>query len=203
MISGFYFITDAVLSRAGNYNDVRSALQAGVRVIQYRNKSANTREMFEEALRLKKICAKAVFLVNDRIDIAMAVGADGVHIGEDDIPYPAARKLLGRKKIIGVTVHSLEAARKAQAAGADYLGASPIFATKTKKNAGRPVGTVLIKKLKEELNLPVVAIGGINLKNAPEVIRAGTDGLCAISAVVTKPDVEREIKKFQELFNGC
>ncbi|PIU41641.1 MAG: thiamine phosphate synthase [Candidatus Omnitrophica bacterium CG07_land_8_20_14_0_80_42_15] len=200
MLKGYYFITDSNLSRAGNINDVKSAVTAGVKIIQYRNKDSNASEMYEEALRLKSICKGAIFLINDRLDIALAVNADGIHIGCDDLPYEVARKLLGKNKIIGVTVHSVREAKKAQRLGADYIGASPIFPTKTKIGAGKSTGVELIKKIKKHVSVPVVAIGGINLSNAGEVIKAGCDGLCAISAVVTKPDVAKEIKKFQVLF---
>lgn len=197
---GFYFITDRVLSRRGNLSDVKSALRAGVKFIQYREKYASTAEMLKEALCLKRICNNAVFLVNDRVDIALAVNADGVHIGKDDMPYAAARKLLGKKKIIGVTVHSLREAKAAEKSGADYLGVSPVFASSTKKDAGKPAGVRLIKKIKKRVSIPLIAIGGINLKNAPSVISSGADGLSAISAVVTKPEVKEGIKKFQRLF---
>jgi len=203
MLKGYYFITDASLSRAGNASDVRSAVSAGVKVIQYRNKCSNTKEMYEEALKLKSICKGAHFLINDRVDIALGINADGVHIGGEDLPYKVARKLLGRKKIIGITVKSVNEARQAQRLGADYIGVSPIFATNTKKDAGKPAGITLIEKIKDVVSIPVIAIGGINLSNAKEVISAGADGLCAISAVVTKPNVKKEIKMFQALFNSC
>jgi len=199
---GYYFITDAGLSRLGNTSDVKNALLAKVKFVQYRVKHLSTKEMYQEALQLKKICRKAVFLVNDRLDIALAVNADGVHLGQDDLSYQVARKLLGEKKIIGITVHSVKEAKEAQRLGADYLGVSPIFATSTKQDAGKPTGTALLKKIREEVSIPIVAIGGINLSNAVEVIRAGADGLCAISAVVTKRDVRREIEKFQGLFEN-
>jgi thiamine-phosphate pyrophosphorylase len=202
-MTGFYFITDAHLSRRGNLSDVKSALQAKVKVVQYRNKSATTRDMLKEALELKRACKNTIFLVNDRLDIALAVNADGVHLGRHDMPYALARKLLGKNKVIGLTVHSLKEAKLAQKLGADYLGVSPIFATKTKSDSGKPCGVELIKKIKRQLDIPIIAIGGINLKNAPRVISAGADGLCAISAVVTKPDVKKEIERFQELFHGC
>jgi len=141
-----------------------------------------------------------IFIINDRVDIALAVDADGVHIGNDDMPYGVSRKLLGKKKIIGVTVHNVKEAVKAQKMGADYLGVSPIFSTGTKKDAGLPVGVELIKKIKRSVSIPIIAIGGINLSNAPRVIEAGANGLCAISAVVTKQNVKQEIEKFQELF---
>jgi thiamine-phosphate pyrophosphorylase len=199
-ISGFYFITDAGLSRAGNLSDVKNALAAGVSVVQYRNKCLNTREMFFEAQKLRRICKKITFIINDRVDIALAVNADGVHLGNNDLSYQAARRLLGKKKLIGLTVHTPQEARRAQELGADYLGVSAIFPTQTKPDAGKPAGVTLIKKVKAMVNLPVIAIGGINLGNAGRVLGAGADGLCAISAVVTKPDVKKEIQKFQKLF---
>jgi len=197
---GFYFIIDSRLSRAGNISDVKNALAAKVEVVQYRNKQADTRQMYEEALKLRKVCKNVKFLINDRVDIALSVNADGVHLGQDDLPYLVARKLLGKKKIIGLTVHSLTEAEEAKNLGADYLSVSPIFATSTKQDAGIPVGIELIKKIKKQVSIPIVAIGGINLLNAKEVIRAGACGLCAISAVITKPDVKLEIEKFQKLF---
>lgn len=199
-IRGYYFITDATLSRAGNLRDVKDAVAADVRVVQYRNKPGSTRQMYTEALRLRRICKDITFLINDRVDIALAVGADGVHLGADDMPYAVARKLLGKKKIIGVTVHSLKEAKKAQAQGADYLGVSPIFSTKTKPDAGKPKGPALIRAIKKHVTIPLVAVGGINLKSAAWVVAAGADGLCAISAVVAKSDCKGQIEKFQELF---
>jgi thiamine-phosphate pyrophosphorylase len=199
-VKGYYFITDAACSRRGNKSDVRQALEAGVEVVQYREKFKSTREMVREALELRKICRDVIFLVNDRVDIALAAGADGVHLGCEDMPYAAARKLLGSKKIIGLTVHRLCEALRAQREGAQYLGVSPIFATKTKEDAGRPAGLALIRKIKQRVSLPLVAIGGINLSNAESVIRAGADSLCAISAVVTATDVKGQIQKFQRLF---
>jgi len=202
MIEGFYFITGSELSRAGNLSDVKSAVAAGVKVVQYRNKHASTKEMYQEALKLKLICKGITFLINDRVDIAQAVGANGVHLGGSDLPYKIARKLLGKSKIIGLTVHSLTEAIIAQRLGANYISVGPIFATKTKSNALAPRGVGLIKEIKKHVCLPIVAIGGINLSNAKDIIQAGADGLCAISAVVTKPGVGREIEKFQALFYG-
>ncbi len=197
---GYYFITDSSLSLAGNISDVKNALLAKVKFVQYRTKHLDTKAMYQEALRLRKICRKAAFLVNDRLDIVLAVKADGVHLGQDDLSYQVARKLLGKKKIIGVTVHSVKEAKEAKKFGADYISVSPIFKTGTKDDAGQPVGIRLLKEIKRKVSLPVVAIGGINFLNASQIISAGADGLCAISAVVTKRDVKREIEKFQGLF---
>jgi thiamine-phosphate pyrophosphorylase len=200
---GYYFITDAGLSLAGNLSDVRAAAAAGVTVVQYRNKSNITRDMYEEALLLKSACGgKAKFIINDRIDIALAVDADGVHVGQEDMPYDRARHLLGPDKIIGVTVHDLDEALEAEARGADYLGLSPIFATGTKDDAGAPCGTAVIAELKKHCRVPVVAIGGIGLSNVDEVVAAGADMVCAISAVVTKPDVAAAILEFQRRYES-
>ncbi|MDD4938943.1 MAG: thiamine phosphate synthase [Candidatus Omnitrophica bacterium] len=201
-LNGYYFITESRLSRSGNISDVRDALAAGVKVVQYRNKHSSTEEMFEEALKIRKICRNIIFLVNDRVDIALAVKADGVHIGKGDLPYNAARRLLGKNRIIGLTVHSVAEAKQARGSGADYVGVSPIFITKTKPDSGKPRGVSLIRKIKKSVSIPVAAIGGIDLTNAKEVIDAGADAICAISAVVTRPDVSKEIKKFQALFGA-
>lgn len=201
-MKGYYFITDSKLSRAGNERDVLSAVSCGVRVVQYRNKNAETRSIYEEAVRLREICrdSDTIFLINDRVDIALAVEADGVHLGQSDMPCLAARKLLGPEKIIGVTVHNLAEAQQAESIGADYLGVSPIFETATKPDAGKPAGIRLIEEIRAEVRISLVAIGGINHSNASEVIKAGADGLCAISCVVAKENVKDEIIKFQEIF---
>ena len=199
-MKGYYFITDSSLSRSGAASDVRNALKAKVELVQYRDKAKFTLELYKEAFKLRKICKSALFIVNDRVDIALAVDADGVHIGQDDLTYAPTRKLLGRKRIIGVTVHALKEAQAAQAQGADYVAVSPIFATSTKPDAGPAAGLMLLKIIRRQVKLPIVAIGGITLLNAPAVIDAGADMVCAISAVVTKKDVLGQIKKFQQLF---
>ena len=201
MIEGYYFITDACLSKAGNISDIENAVEAGVKVVQYRNKEGSTRQRYEEARKAKEICkGKALLIINDDVGIALAVGADGVHLGQDDMPYDAARRLLGENSIIGLTVHNVEEALEAEKKGVDYLGASPIFETSTKKDAGKAVGPQLIKDIKGCCKIPVVAIGGINHENAGQVVDAGADALCAISAVVAKDDVKAEIQKIQGLF---
>ena len=121
-------------------------------------------------------------------------------MGQSDLPYKVARKLLGPKKIIGLTVHSLEDALEAEQLGADYIGVAPIFATSTKTDAGTPLGIKGLEEICKKVKLPVVAIGGIDLSNTQSVINAGADSICAISAVITKEDVCAEVKKFQALF---
>jgi thiamine-phosphate pyrophosphorylase len=201
-VRGYYFITAAALSRAGNLSDVAAAVAAGVRVVQYRRKQGCTRELVAEARQLRQLCRNVRFLVNDRVDLTLEVEADGVHLGHEDLPCSEARKILGPEKIIGVTVGTVAEALAAQAEGADYLGVSPIFATGTKTDAGVPAGVELLAAIRRQVSLPLVAIGGITLANAPEVIAAGADAVCAIAAVVTQPEVKTEIEKFQKLFCG-
>ena len=201
-MKGYYFITDSGLSAGGTMHDVRCAVMAGVRVVQYRKKDAPSGVMYREAHEIAELCAGSAtrLIINDRVDIALAVGADGVHIGQDDLPYPVARRLLGPERIIGVTVHSLDEAIDAERGGADYLGVSPIFATGTKLDAGHPCGVETLAKIRAACRLPLVAIGGIDLENVDEVISAGADMACAISAVVAKSDVPEEILQFQRKF---
>jgi thiamine-phosphate pyrophosphorylase len=199
-MKGYYFITDCRLSRAGNAGDVAQALGAGVRMVQHRDKEADSAAMIAEARLLRRLCREALFLINDRVDVALAVDADGVHLGQEDLHYREARRLLGEKKIIGITVNTMEQAVEAARLGADYLGVSPIFATQTKPDAGEPAGLDLLREIRALVSLPLIAIGGITLDNAPDVIAAGADGVCAISAVVTQPDVGEAIAEFQKLF---
>lgn len=196
----FYMVTDSGLSRRGTLRDVADALDAGCRIVQYREKEKRTREMVEEALLLKELCAgRAVFLVNDRVDVALAVGADGVHIGQDDMPFPLARRILGPERIIGLTVHDAAEAAEAGRLGADYLGVSPIFETGTKKDAGRARGIEAITEARRLTRLPLVAIGGITKANAGAVIQAGADGAAAISAVVCAGDPGAEVREFRDI----
>jgi thiamine-phosphate pyrophosphorylase len=201
-IRGYYFITDSDLSRKGNVCDVKAAIRAGARIIQYRNKCASTAQMYKEASILRKLCkGKAIFLINDRIDIAQAVNADGVHIGQEDLPFKSARYLLGSSRIIGVTVHDTEEAISAQRLGADYIGLAPIFKTSTKPDSGCACGIEMLKRVRKKVSLPLVAIGGIDFSRAKQAVDAGADAICAISAVVKAKDVKKEIEKFQALFD--
>jgi thiamine-phosphate pyrophosphorylase len=192
----YYLITDSAFSRKGVFRDVEDAVRGGCRIVQYREKVKSTRQMIEEAGKIKKICGnKAIFLVNDRVDVALAVDADGVHLGQDDMSITVARRLLG-KKIIGITVHDVKEAVEAEKSGADYLGVSPIFATGTKNDAGKPCGVETITKVRSAVKIPIVAIGGINKRNVPEVMGAGADSVAAISDVVCSDDVEKSVREF-------
>ncbi|MDD4306168.1 MAG: thiamine phosphate synthase [Methanosarcina sp.] len=193
----FYLVTDSGLSKKGTLSDVQEAVESGCRIVQYREKNKSTKEMVFEASEIKRICSgRAIFLVNDRIDVALAVDADGVHIGQDDMPIEKARKLLGEDKIIGLSVRNREEAIQAEKSGADYIGLGPIFDTATKKDAGEGIGPLKIKEVKAAIKLPIVAIGGINKENCESVVQNGADSLVAISAVVCSDDVKREIKYF-------
>jgi thiamine-phosphate pyrophosphorylase len=196
----FYLVTDSGISKKGTLSDVRGAVDSGCKIVQYREKNKSTKEMVEEASEIKRICSdRAIFLVNDTIDVALAVDADGVHIGQDDMPIEMARKLLGKDKIIGLSVNNKEEAVLAEKAGADYLGLGPIFDTATKKDAGNGIGPLKIKEVKDAVKIPVVAIGGINKENCESVLQNGADSLVAISAVVCSDDVKRETKYFVDI----
>jgi thiamine-phosphate pyrophosphorylase len=199
-MKGYYFITDSALSKKGNMSDIKAACEAGVKMIQFRSKNLSAKDFFREALSLKELCKASTFIINDRLDIALAINADGIHMGQDDLPLPVVRKLLGKGKIIGITVHSVAQARQAQEQGADYLAVSPVFATLTKGDAGNPCGMGLIIEVRKRCHLPIAAIGGITLENAREVVQAGADMICAISAVVSSDDVKKQIQKFQEIY---
>ncbi|MBN1294848.1 MAG: thiamine phosphate synthase [Candidatus Latescibacteria bacterium] len=196
----YYFITDSRLSKHGLLHDVHEAVRAGCSIIQYREKEKETGPLIQEAKAVKRLCSdNALFLVNDRIDVALAVDADGVHIGQDDMPFETARRLLGDSKIIGLTAHNVREAEEAERIGADYIGLSPIFETGTKKNAGTACGTSMITAVREKIRIPVVAIGGIDKSNIGDVILAGAYSACAISAVVCADDVYGETKTLREL----
>jgi thiamine-phosphate pyrophosphorylase len=167
----------------------RQALDAGIALFQYRNKQGSRREIYEEARRLSALMrgAGALFIVNDHADIALAVDAHGVHLGQDDLPIEEARKLLGQGRIIGISTHSLDQARAAASAGADYIGFGPIYRTTT-KDAGPLQGLEWLRQVRNEVTIPIIAIGGINRDNAGEVLAAGADGIAVISAVLDAAD---------------
>lgn len=202
---GLYFITDRRLSKKNPVEDVKSALKAGVKIVQYREKEVPTKQMVEECIEIKTICKRinAIFLVNDRSDVALAVDADGVHLGQEDMPYGHARKILGNEKLIGLSAHSAEEALKNQQLGADYTSIGPIYHTATKKDAKAPIGIEPIKKLRDKqlsnkLKIPFVAIGGINESNIDDVLKSGAKNIAMISAIVAKDDVEEAVRNFMK-----
>jgi thiamine-phosphate pyrophosphorylase len=165
------------------------ALEAGVKFFQYRNKSGTRRVIYEISLQLVPLArgGGALFIVNDHADIALAVDADGVHLGQDDLPIEHARNLLGSGKLIGISTHSPDQAKVAEAGGADYIGFGPIFRTST-KDAGPVQGIEKISAIKRIVSVPVIAIGGITLANVGEAVCAGADGVAVISSVLSAPD---------------
>jgi thiamine-phosphate pyrophosphorylase len=200
MMRGFYFITDGDLSLRGNEADVALAARSGCALIQYRAKRKGGRELFEEAARLKALSAGVPFIVNDRLDIALAVGAAGVHLGQGDVPLKDARRLLGTDAIIGVSVSSAQEALEAERSGANYLGVGPIFPTGTKTDASLAIGLEGLARIRKATSLPLAAIGGIDLCRAASCARLGADMVCAISATVAQAEPEKTIREFQGIF---
>ncbi|OPY86465.1 MAG: Thiamine-phosphate synthase [Syntrophaceae bacterium PtaU1.Bin231] len=203
---GLYLVTDTGLS-CGRPDEeiVACAIRGGARVVQYRDKDACTRRMIETARSLCGLCRahRIPFLVNDRLDVALAVDADGIHVGQDDMPVPLARRLLGPGKILGVTAHTVEEALKAIEEGADYIGASPIFTTATKSDIGEPIGLNGLEKIAAACRVPVIGISGINAANADKVIRAGAAGVAVVSAIVSAEDVEKAARELTRIIAGC
>lgn len=193
-----YVITDSNLAHGRPLTDVvDQSIAGGATVIQLREKNLSTRELVLLGQQLRKITHQkgVTFIVNDRLDVALAVGADGVHLGQDDMPVSLARRLLGPDKIIGVSADTPAEAEEAYRAGADYLGTGPIFPTSTKPDAGAALGIKRFATLCRQFPLPVVGIGGINAENADEVIKAGAAGVAVISAVIGAPNVTEAAKK--------
>ena len=193
----FYFITDSDLSKNGIFSDVDNAIKAGCKIIQYREKNKITKDMIKEGNQLREICkGRAIFLIDDRIDIALAVDADGVHLGQEDMPYHSAKKILGKDKIIGLTVHNLEEALVAERLGIDYIGLAPIFKTGTKEDARDPIGIKMIEIVREKVRIPIVAVGGIKRENINNVVEAGADSIVSIYAILKADNIYDEVREF-------
>jgi thiamine-phosphate pyrophosphorylase len=168
-----------------------AAIAGGATVIQLRDKESSTRRLVEIGRELRRLTQEkeATFIINDRVDVALAVQADGVHLGQEDLPVAATRQILGKEKIIGVSAHTLEQAGQAQQQGADYIGVGPIFETQTKDVGYSPVGIKFLRLVAKEVEIPKVAIGGITAQNAFEIVSAGADGVAVVTAVVAAPDI--------------
>ncbi len=180
-----YYVADPEQTERDFLAMVDAALAGGVTTLQLRTKRMEGREMFDLARQLSERCrnANALFIVNDRVDVAMAVGADGVHIGVNDLPLEATRRLVGRGTIVGYSPPDLADVLAAKAGGADYVGLGPVFATGSKADAQQPIGLHGLAAQAAAARLPAVAIGGIDVANAGSVIRAGVDGVAVISAI--------------------
>ncbi len=190
-MKGIYLVTDGNLCTKFSLEDtVMQAVKAGVSYVQLREKHASTKDFVEMAVKLKKILSSfnVPLIINDRIDVALASDADGVHIGQTDMPFEMARKLMGNDAIIGLSVETWEDVRQAEKFNVDYLGVSPVYSTPTKTDTKEPWGLKGLSKIRDFSRLPLVAIGGINRFNAEQVLKAGADCLAVVSAICAACD---------------
>jgi thiamine-phosphate pyrophosphorylase len=202
-ISGLYVILDRqFLAGRDELGMAGQVIEGGAKVIQLRDKQSKKRELLLVAQKLRELCSQAgvLFIINDYLDLAMAVDADGLHIGQEDLPLPVVRKELPIDKIVGCSVTTTIQATKAQNEGADYIAVGSIFPTKTKKEV-TVVGVDILKELKRIVSTPLVAIGGINQNNVGEVVSAGADAVAVISAVLGEKDVRRAVQKLVEIMD--
>lgn len=196
---GVYFITD---SKFGRHEELaEKALKGGVRTIQLREKNFPAKELYETAKKMRKLTNDydALLIINDRVDIAIASYADGVHVGQKDLPAKAIRDFFDG--IVGVSAHTVEEARNAENY-ADYLGVGPVFKTSTKEDARTPIGLKGLEKIVRAVRIPVIGIGGINETNAEKVISCGVAGIAVVSAIAGKEDVEKAAKQLVEIFDN-
>jgi len=192
-----YLVTDRGILRGRDiFQAVEDAIKGGVTLVQLREKDVSSLDFYNIALKMTDIARhyNVPLIINDRLDIALAVDADGLHIGQEDIPIEVARRLLGKSKILGYSVSSVEEAIHGQKNGANYLGAGPVYPTGSKADANAPIGIHGLKKIKESVNIPVVGIGGINITNINEVKSSGIDGISIISGILGKSDIKAASK---------
>lgn len=199
-----YLCTDRdLMSSATIEENVELAIKGGCTVIQLREKNYSSKEFYDLAVSVKKITDKynVPLIINDRVDIAMAVDAAGVHIGQSDLPADVVRRIIGDDKIIGVSTAKLDEALKAVKDGADYLGVGAMYSTDTKTDA-RPVTMEELKEIRKNVDIPIVVIGGINMNTLGNFKNMGIDGLAVVSAIVAQPDVEKAAKDMYEAFTS-
>jgi thiamine-phosphate pyrophosphorylase len=198
-LSGLYIILDpSVCPERPLIEVLTAAAEAGAVLFQYRNKSAAMKDAYTEALVLRQAAAKAgvLFIVNDRCDLALAVDADGVHLGQKDLPLDLARKVMGPDKLIGISTHNSDQVREATAGKPDYLGFGPIFKPGSKQDHDPVVGLEGLHAMRSLTSLPVFAIGGIQIDQVGEVMRAGAQGVAVISAILKAPDINHAVNAF-------
>jgi thiamine-phosphate pyrophosphorylase len=203
-IGRLHVLTDSrIQHRFTHVRLTEMAIAGGADTIQFRQKEGHTREMIGIVRDMKSLCEKAgvTLIVNDRMDIAIAAEADGVHLGQEDFPIKLARRLLGDDKIIGGSARNLEEARECISQGADYIGFGPVYPTLTKEDAGNATGIDMLKEVSERISIPVIAIGGIDSGNIHEVMRSGAHGIAVISAVCCHPDPEQVTRILKEALN--
>jgi thiamine-phosphate pyrophosphorylase len=199
-----YVILDAALVRGPVQETARQLMDAGVRLLQYRAKDEPAREVLQTSRQLAEAARKqgATFIVNDRPDLAYLADAHGVHVGQDDLSVEQARAIVGQDRWVGVSTHNPEQFQQAIATSADYVAIGPIFGTTSKANPDPVVGTELIRRLRPLTDKPIVAIGGIRLENAAEVIEAGADSVAVISDILSAPDPSSRARQFLERLQG-
>lgn len=198
-LSGLYVILDPSVRAERSLRAVMAqAAEAGARIFQYRHKTASMKEAYPEALALRESAAKlgVLFIVNDRCDLALAVDADGVHLGQDDVPYADARKVMGPTRIIGLSTHNADQVREADRLKPDYIGFGPIFKPGSKQDHDPLVGVEGLRRIRPLTSLPVFAIGGITVDRVAEIMQAGATGIAVISALLTAPDVKQAAHAF-------
>jgi thiamine-phosphate pyrophosphorylase len=209
-IPKLYAITDRQWSNCTHEEIVRMLLDGGASFIQLRDKEASGRELLDQAIACLKLTreAGATLIINDRVDVALTAGADGVHLGQDDLSVDEAREILGEDKIIGVSTHSMDQFRAALETSANYIALGPVFPTLTKENTAPVVGLEMVREARKLTDRPLVAIGGINLGRAPEIIEAGADCVAVISALYplpekvdlgSKPEITMAVRQFLEI----
>ena len=198
-----YLITDSKLfaAQCSMYFAIETALKAGVKFIQLREKHLPTRKLLDMGYWMSELTKEygAKLFINDRVDIALAVGADGVHLGQDSIPAHAVRKIAGDKLLVGVSTHGIDEAIEAEKDGADFITLGPIYHTPSKLKYGSPIGINILREVKSKVSIPVLAIGGIKLDKVKEVIEAGADGLALISAILTAENIKETTEEFLRL----
>jgi len=202
-----HVLTDRKTSRGRSHLQVaEAAIAGGADVLQLRDKEASSALLYQEALELRKLTrdAQVPFIVNDRLDIALAVDADGVHVGQSDLPASVVRRIVGPGKILGVSVATVEEAIRAEKDGADYLGVGPVFEARgTKPDTSEPMGLDCIARIRRHCRLPIVAIGGITAENARKVREAGADAAAVISAIVSAEDISEATRRLKRNFEGA
>ena len=198
-----YLVTDEKSCNGKDfYSCIEEAIESGVKIVQLREKNLSSKDFYEKALKVKEICKsyEVLFIINDRLDIAQAVEADGVHLGQSDMPIEKAREILKDKFLIGATARNIEEAKKAELLGANYIGSGAIFGTSTKDNA-KKLEIEDLKKIVNSVKIPVFAIGGININNVSMLKNIGLQGVCSVSGILSEIDCKKAVELMLKNFN--